>query len=86
MAMPHPRLGETCCAFVTLKVGASFDFAAMQALLSRSGLARQKHPERLEIVETLPYTAAGKIRKNLLRDQIKAQVVREQVSPLNARA
>lgn len=86
VAMPHPRLGETCCAFVTLKVGASFDFAAMQALLSRSGLARQKHPERLEIVETLPYTAAGKIRKNLLRDQIKAQVVREQVSPLNARA
>ena len=65
VAMPHPRLGETCCAFVTLRSGAAFDFEAMQDVLRASGLAKQKYPERLEVVADLPYTAAGKIRKNL---------------------
>jgi cyclohexanecarboxylate-CoA ligase len=77
VAMPHPRLGETCCAFVTLKDGATFNTEAMQNVLKSSGLAKQKIPERLEIVDNLPYTAAGKIRKNLLRDQI-TEMVREQ--------
>lgn len=77
VAMPHPRLGETCCAFVTLKSGAAFDFEAMQELLRASGLARQKYPERLEIVTSLPYTAAGKIRKNLLRTQISDRISQE---------
>lgn len=77
VAMPHPRLGETGCAVVTLKPGAHFDFAAMTELLGATGLARQKWPERLQIVETMPYTAAGKIRKNVLRDEIRALVEAE---------
>ncbi len=74
VAMPHARLGETGCAFVTLHEGAVFTFADMVALLERSGLARQKFPERLEIVGSLPYTVAGKIRKNVLRDEIRARL------------
>jgi cyclohexanecarboxylate-CoA ligase len=77
IAMPHERLGETCCAFVTLKPDAAFDFDAMLAILKRSGLAKQKYPERLEIVQSLPYTAAGKIRKNLLRDEIAGKIRQE---------
>ncbi len=77
VAMPHPRLGETCCAFVTLRPGAAFDFDQMRQILETSGLAKQKYPERLEIVEALPYTAAGKIRKNLLRDQITERIAKE---------
>lgn len=77
VAMPHARLGETCCAFVTLKPGAQFDFEAMLGILSKSGLAKQKFPERLEIVETLPYTAAGKIRKNVLREEIARKIKQE---------
>ena len=73
VAMPHPRLGETCCAFVTLRSDTTFDFEQMRKLLETSGLAKQKYPEHLEIVDALPYTAAGKIRKNLLRDQIEAR-------------
>lgn len=74
VAMPHARLGETACAFVTLKPGAAFDFAEMETTLRASGLARQKFPERLEIVEELPYTAAGKVRKNVLRDRIRERL------------
>ena len=81
VAMPHARLGETGCAFVTLRVGAAFGFEDMIALLQASGLARQKHPERIEIVESLPYTVAGKIRKNLLREQIRARMANEHGNP-----
>lgn len=77
MAMPHSRLGETCCAFVTLKTGTTFNAEAMQNILKSSGLAKQKFPERLEIVDNLPYTAAGKIRKNILRDQIN-EIIRQE--------
>ena len=77
VAMPHARLGETCCAFVTLKAGAVFDFEAMRKVLTASGLAKQKFPERLEIVDSLPYTPAGKIRKNLLRNQI-SEIIRQE--------
>lgn len=77
VAMPHPRLGETCCAFVTLKPGASFNADAMQGVLESSGLAKQKFPERLVIVDNLPLTAAGKIRKNILRDQISETIRQE---------
>jgi acyl-CoA synthetase (AMP-forming)/AMP-acid ligase II len=77
VAMPHPRLGETACAFVTLQEGGTFDCQAMRRLLESSGLAKQKYPERLEIVDALPYTAAGKIRKNILREQIAARIAKE---------
>jgi acyl-CoA synthetase (AMP-forming)/AMP-acid ligase II len=71
VAMPHPRLGETGCAVVTVKPGKSFSFAEMERLLAQSGLARQKCPERLEIVPELPYTPAGKVRKNVLREFVR---------------
>jgi non-ribosomal peptide synthetase component E (peptide arylation enzyme) len=76
VAMPHPRLGETACA----REGGVFDFAEMRRTLERSGLAKQKYPERLEIVDALPYTAAGKIRKNLLREQIAERIAHETAS------
>ncbi|MEX0407336.1 AMP-binding protein [Aquibium sp. LZ166] len=84
VAMPHHRLGETCCAVVRLKPGADFDFAAMERVLSSSGLARQKFPERLEVVSEMPYTAAGKIRKNLLRDLVRDLIAKEKTSDGNS--
>jgi acyl-CoA synthetase (AMP-forming)/AMP-acid ligase II len=77
VAMPHRRLGETACAFVTLHSGARFDFAMMIDLFRTSGLAKQKYPERLEIVDELPHTSAGKVRKNVLREQIARQIAQE---------
>jgi acyl-CoA synthetase (AMP-forming)/AMP-acid ligase II len=68
VAMPHPRLGETACAYVAVHPGMVFDFEAMRALLAESGAAKQKFPERLVIWNDLPKTPSGKIRKNVLRD------------------
>ncbi|MEO4041790.1 AMP-binding protein [Hoeflea sp. CAU 1731] len=67
VAMPHARLGETGCAFVVLQPGKTLSFGELVESLDRSGLARQKFPERLEIVSEVPYTAAGKVRKDMLR-------------------
>ncbi len=46
----------------------------IKAYLLEQGVAIQKVPERLEIVEALPTTATGKIQKNVLRAQIAAKI------------
>ena len=58
VAMPHERLGETVCAFVIPQPGCSVDVATLAAYLQQAGLARQKFPERVELMEDLPRTAS----------------------------
>jgi acyl-CoA synthetase (AMP-forming)/AMP-acid ligase II len=70
VAMPHERLGEGVCAFVIAK-GEAPTFADLVAFVAASGLAPQKRPERVEIVEEFPRTASGKIRKDLLRARLR---------------
>ncbi len=78
VAMPDPRLGEKCCAYVVLRPGEhSFSFADMVEHLRSKQVAVQKFPERLEIVDSLPMTAVGKVRKNVLRDDILARLKEE---------
>ena len=71
VSMPHPRLGEGICAFVVPREGAQLDFDGVAACVERDGLARYKTPERVEFVQELPHTPAGKIRKDVLRARIR---------------
>lgn len=71
IAVPHARLGETTCACVVLKAGNSLDFDSLAAHVKAAGVARQKLPERLEIVAALPKTPSGKVRKDQLRQQFE---------------
>ncbi len=73
VAMPHARLGEGICAYVVPR-GEAPDAAALAAHVAASGLAKQKTPERFEFVADLPRTASGKVRKDLLRAEIKARL------------
>jgi non-ribosomal peptide synthetase component E (peptide arylation enzyme) len=73
VAMPHERLGEGVCAFVVPGEPAP-DFAALIGFMAGSGLAKQKYPERIEFVAELPRTASGKVRKDVLRERIRAMV------------
>ncbi|HEX2940146.1 MAG TPA: AMP-binding protein, partial [Rhodopila sp.] len=68
VAMPDPRLGERCCAFVVPKPGMSFDFAGMIDFLKEQRVARTYMPERLEVIEQMPKTPSGKIQKFRLRE------------------
>lgn len=75
VAMPDERLGEKCCAFVVpADDGGAPDLETIVAFLKDRGIANQKLPERLEIVDELPTTATGKIQKHVLRAQIAEKV------------
>jgi len=74
ISMPHRRLGEGVCAYVVARAGHALDPAAVIAHVAASGLARQKCPERVEIVPSLPKTASGKVRKDLLREDVRGRV------------
>jgi acyl-CoA synthetase (AMP-forming)/AMP-acid ligase II len=74
VAMPHERLGETVCAYVVPRSGSHLDFAQLQECMAGAGVARQKHPERLVLVESLPRTASGKVRKDQLRLDIRERL------------
>ncbi|MGE0387719.1 MAG: AMP-binding protein [Gammaproteobacteria bacterium] len=61
--LPDRERGEMVAAAVVLRPGQQFDLARMAQFLDGIGLARRKFPERLEILDALPMTASGKIRK-----------------------
>ena len=71
LAMPHERLGEGVCAYVVPVEGEQPTLAEVAAFADEAGLARQKIPEHVEVVDDLPRTASGKVRKDVLRRQIK---------------
>jgi len=73
VAAPDERLGEHGCAFFRMQPGcAPPDLEALRSHLSEAGLARQKWPEELRVVEELPRTASGKVQKFVLREQLRA--------------
>ena len=72
VAAPDERLGEHVCAFVRLAEGsAPVDLADVRSQLQGAGLARQKWPEELRLVPELPRTPSGKVKKFVLRDQLR---------------
>ena len=70
VAQPDAKWGETPCAFVELKEGAT---ASEQELIDfcRARMARFKAPKNV-IFGALPRTSTGKIRKFLLRERAKS--------------
>lgn len=67
VGVPDAARGEMVVAFVLPREGAEFTFADMTAHLDGLGMARQKFPERLHVVSTLPMNSVGKIQKSELK-------------------
>jgi cyclohexanecarboxylate-CoA ligase len=84
VSMPHARLGEAVCAFV-IAIQPGLTLRDLACHLEKAGIARQKFPERLELVEDMPRTAAGKIKKDVLRG-IAARLVAAALSPPDLRS
>ncbi|MDO5619148.1 o-succinylbenzoate--CoA ligase [Kocuria sp.] len=70
VGVPHEKWGEVPHAVVVLHDGAGSVTAAHVEEFLDGKLARYKVPKTLTIVEELPRTASGKIRKNVLREQL----------------
>lgn len=80
VAMPHARLGETVCAYVIAKPGSNVTAADITALLDVAGVAKQKYPERLIFVDIFPTTASGKVKKDLLRADVRERLNKDNAS------
>jgi len=75
VAMPSPATGEKGCAFIIPRPGQTIDMAQIRQFLDGAGLARQKFPEHLVLVEDLPRVPSGKVKKDVLR--IRARAIAE---------
>lgn len=78
--MPDPQMQEKGCAFVTVVDDESFTIDEMRSYLEDEHIAKQKWPERIEVIDEFPRTPNGKIRKSDLRDAISEQIEREEMT------
>jgi acyl-CoA synthetase (AMP-forming)/AMP-acid ligase II len=69
---PDARLGEHGCAYFRMLEGHDApDLDKLRAHLDEAGLARQKWPEEVRVVDDFPRTPSGKIKKYELRNQLR---------------
>ncbi|MFI7188381.1 AMP-binding protein [Nocardia nova] len=73
VAAPDARLIEHAAAVVRLRSGSTAPtLADVQAHLAEAGLAKQKWPEELHIVDDFPRTPSGKVQKYRVRAAVAA--------------
>src|SRR5262245_1727305 len=74
IGVPDPDWGETVLAAVQVRPGVVADDRLAAELIEhcREHLARYKCPKRIDFVDSLPRTDAGKLYKRRLRDQYRA--------------
>ncbi|MBU8906129.1 AMP-binding protein [Desertibacillus haloalkaliphilus] len=77
VAMPDKKMGEKACAFIKLNKNKKLDLETMKEYLLGKGLAIQKVPERLEIIDEMPMTTSGKIQKFVLREDIQKMLEKQ---------
>jgi acyl-CoA synthetase len=74
VAAPDDRLGEHSCAFVAPIAGnAAPSLDDVRAHFATAGIARQKWPEEVRVVEQFPRTPTGKIKKQELREALRRE-------------
>jgi acyl-CoA synthetase (AMP-forming)/AMP-acid ligase II len=72
VAAPDNRFGERPAAIVRSRPGGDVpSLDDLRAHLAAEGLARQKWPESLHLVDDLPRTPSGKVQKFVLRRRLR---------------
>lgn len=71
VGLPDPRWGEVPVLVLVARAGQSIDTVQVRGAYE-SQLARFKHPRRIVVLEALPRTALGKVRKAALAAQLQA--------------
>jgi cyclohexanecarboxylate-CoA ligase len=74
VAMPDPVMVERACAYVVPVEGATPTLSELRDFLAERQLAKQKYPERLELIGELPRTPSGKVQKFSLRAKIAEEL------------
>ncbi|WP_110927794.1 (2,3-dihydroxybenzoyl)adenylate synthase [Bacillus massiliglaciei] len=69
VAMPDAFLGERSCAYIIARTE-EVSVSELKQFLRNRGIASFKIPDRIEFVQSFPYTALGKVSKKELRKMI----------------
>ncbi|HEX9776324.1 MAG TPA: AMP-binding protein [Actinomycetota bacterium] len=69
--VPDERYGEKVCAFVVPAGEEAPTLDEVLAFFAEQGVAKQKTPERLEIVTEFPRTLSGKVQKYVLKRSLR---------------
>jgi non-ribosomal peptide synthetase component E (peptide arylation enzyme) len=71
-SIPDPAVDERVCAVVCAAGGSPPTLGDLRDYLRDAGISSWYWPERLELIETMPRTPMGKIRKVDLRERYPA--------------
>ena len=74
VAMPDDRFGERACGVIRMRPGeAAPNLDTVQSHLDAVGLPKQKWIEALRVVDDFPRTPSGKIKKFILRQELRGE-------------
>jgi fatty-acyl-CoA synthase len=85
VGQPDAYAGEVPVAFVQLRPGASADGEALRAFVEPLISERPAMPRRIDVIDTMPLTAIGKVYKPALRAIAAGRAIDEALAPLRAR-
>ena len=72
IGMPDDRLGERICAFaVPLPGYEELSLCQVLSYLKEKKVPKRFWPERLELIDRIPHTGSGKVKKYLLREELE---------------
>lgn len=75
IGMPDDRLGERICAFVVPTLGCEdLTLDDVIVYLKEKDVPKRFWPERLELIDKIPHTSSGKVKKYLLQDELKKRM------------
>ena len=75
IGMPDDRLGERICAFAVPAAGhEDITLAELITYLKENNVPKRFWPERLEIIDRIPHTGSGKVKKYLLQEELKRRM------------
>lgn len=77
VGMPDKDLGEVVCAVIKPKPGQTVTLEEIAEYMNAEGASKAIIPARVEVVEEMPLTAAGKADKKVLREQVKEKLAQE---------
>ena len=72
--MPDPLMGERVCAYIQPKVGTKLSSNEIISFLKEQKASVLQLPERIEFIDTMPYTGAEKLDKKSLRKDIEKKL------------
>lgn len=77
IGMPDDRLGERICTFVAPLGDTVPTLESVTGYLAGKGIPKRLWPERIEIIEEIPKTLMGKVRRNVLTDELASRMAAE---------